>query len=53
MEHHDWLSFQSTLHDPDNESYHLNMIFVKLTENMKQMKFKNQKQSDIKSFFRW
>ena len=28
------------------------MIFNKLIENVEQMKLKNQKQSDIRSFFR-
>ena len=35
------------------ESDHLNMIFNELIENVEQMKFKNQKQSDIRSFFRF
>ena len=33
-------------------SNHLNMIFNQLIENVEQMKLKNQKQSDIRSFFR-
>ena len=33
-------------------SDHLNMIFNKLTENVEQMKLKNQKQSNIRSIFR-
>ena len=33
-------------------SDHLNMIFYELIENVEQMKLKNQKQSDIRSFFR-
>ena len=35
-----------------NGSDHLNMIFNDLIENVKQMKLKSQKQSDIRSFFR-
>ena len=35
-----------------NESDHLNMIFNELIENMEQMKLKNKKPSDIRSFFR-
>ena len=35
-----------------NGSDHLNMIFVKLIENVEQMKIKNQKQNYIWSFFR-
>ena len=35
------------------ESDHLNMIFNELIENVEQMKLKNQKQSDIRSFFRF
>ena len=35
-----------------NGSDHLNMIFNKLSEKVEQMKLKNQKQSNIKSFFR-
>ena len=35
-----------------NGSDHLNMIFNELIENVKQMKLKNQKQSDVRSFFR-
>ena len=31
---------------------HLNMIFNELIENVVQMTLKNQKQSDIRSFFR-
>ena len=33
-------------------SDHLNMIFNELIENVVQMTLKNQKQSDIRSFFR-
>ena len=33
-------------------SNHLNMIFNGPIENVEQMKFKNKKQSDIRSFFR-
>ena len=33
-------------------SDHLNMIFNKLIKNVEQIKLKNQKQSDIRSFFR-
>ena len=36
-----------------NGSDHLNMIFNELIENVEQMKLKNQKQSDIRSFFRF
>ena len=36
-----------------NGSDHLNMIFHELIENVEQMKLKNQKQSDIRSFFRF
>ena len=35
-----------------NRRDYLNMIFNKLIENVEQMKLKNQKQSDIRSFFR-
>ena len=35
-----------------NVSNHLNMIFDESIENVEQMKLKNKKQSDIKSFFR-
>ena len=35
-----------------NRSDHLNMIFYELIENVEQMKLKNRKQSDIRSFFR-
>ena len=35
-----------------NGSNHLNMIFNQLIENVEQMKLKNQKQNDIRSFFR-
>ena len=35
-----------------NGSDHLNMIFNKLSEKVEQMKLKNQKQSNIRSFFR-
>ena len=35
-----------------NWSDHLNMIFNESIENVEQMKLKNQKQSDIRSFFR-
>ena len=34
-----------------NGSEHLNMIFNDLIAKMEQMKLKNQKQSDIRSFF--
>ena len=33
-----------------NGSDHLNMIFNELIENVEQMKLKNQKQNDIRSF---
>ena len=33
-------------------SDHVNAIFNDLIESVHQMKFKNQKQSDIRSFFR-
>ena len=36
-----------------NGSNHLNMIFNESIENVEQMKFKNKKQSDIRSFFRY
>ena len=36
-----------------NGSDHLNMIFNELIEDVEQMKLKNQKQSDIRSFFRF
>ena len=36
-----------------NGSNHLNMIFNESIENVEQMKLKNKKQSDIKSFFRY
>ena len=36
-----------------NGTNHLNMIFNKLVENVEQMTLKNQKQSDIRSFFRF
>ena len=36
-----------------NGSDHLNMIFNELIEDAEQMKLKNQKQSDIRSFFRF
>ena len=35
-----------------NESDHLNLIFNELIENVKQIELNNQKQSDIRSFFR-
>ena len=35
-----------------NGSNHLNMIFNESTENVEQIKLKNKKQSDIRSFFR-
>ena len=35
-----------------NGSDYLNMIFNEFFENAEQMKLKNQKQSDIRSFFR-
>ena len=35
-----------------NGSDHLNMIFNESIKNVEQMKLKNQKQSDIRSFFR-
>ena len=35
-----------------NESDLLNMIFNEAIENVEQMKLKNKKQSDIRSFFR-
>ena len=35
-----------------NGSDHLNMSFDELIENVEQMKLKNQKLSDIRSFFR-
>ena len=35
-----------------NKSDHLNMIFNELIENLEQMKLKNQKLSNIRSFFR-
>ena len=35
-----------------NESDHLNMIFNELIENVEQMKLKNQRQSDIRNYFR-
>ena len=35
-----------------NGSDHLNMSFDDLIENVEQMKLKNQKLSDIRSFFR-
>ena len=35
-----------------NGSDHLNMIFNELIENVEQMKLKNQKLSDIRSFLR-
>ena len=35
-----------------NESEHLDMIFKELIENVEQVEFTNQKQSDIRSFFR-
>ena len=35
-----------------NRSHHLNKIISESIENVEQMKPKNQKQSDIKSFFR-
>ena len=31
---------------------HLNMIFSELIENVGQVKLKNQKQNDVRSFFR-
>ena len=34
-----------------NGSDHLNIIFNELIENFEQMKLKNQKQNDIRSFF--
>ena len=36
-----------------NGTNHLNMIFNKLVENVEQMTLKNQKESDIRSFFRF
>ena len=36
-----------------NGSDHLNMIFNELIENVEQITLKNQKQSDIRSFFRF
>ena len=35
-----------------NRRDYLNMLMKKLIENVEQMKLKNQKQSDIRSFFR-
>ena len=35
-----------------NGSDHLNLIFNELIENFKQIELNNQKQSDIRSFFR-
>ena len=35
-----------------NGSDHLNMIFNESIKNVEQMKLKNQKQSDIRTFFR-
>ena len=35
-----------------NVSGHLNMILNELIENVEQMKLKNQKESDIRVFFR-
>ena len=35
-----------------NGSDHLNMIFNELNEKVEQMKLKNQKQNDIRSFLR-
>ena len=35
-----------------NGTDHLDMIFYELIENVEQIKLKNQKQSDIRSFFR-
>ena len=35
-----------------NGSDHLYMIFYELIENVEQIKLKNQKQSDVRSFFR-
>ena len=35
-----------------NRNDHLNMVFNELFENVEQMKLKNQKQSDIRSYFR-
>ena len=35
-----------------NGSEHLNIIFNELIENFEQMKLKNQKQNDIRSFSR-
>ena len=35
-----------------NESDHLDMNFYELIENVEQVRLKNQKQSDIRSFFR-
>ena len=35
-----------------NGSDRLNMIFNEVIENVEQMKLKNQKQSDTRSFFR-
>ena len=35
-----------------NGSDHLNKIFHELIENFEQMRLKNQKQNDIRSFFR-
>ena len=36
-----------------NGKDHLNMIFNELIENVEQVTLKNQKQSDIRSFFRF
>ena len=36
-----------------NKSDHLNMIFNELIENVEQMKLKNKKLSNIRSFFRF
>ena len=36
-----------------NRSDHLNMILNELIEDVEQMKLKNQKQSNIRSFFRF
>ena len=35
-----------------NGSDHLNLVFNELIENVKQIELNNQKQSDIRSFFR-
>ena len=46
------ISLRSQRKRPEvNLSDHLNMIFNELTENVEQMKVKNQKQSDIRNTF--